>query len=95
MSLGEACAALDAFLRAELPLAQDIAAGIPSVRTDLRGDKTASLFGETGRKGMSVRAAIPRGSVGREEEIIWHRALCALISSGFWGPLDKSLLTDV
>jgi len=49
MSLGEACTPLDAVLRTELPLAQDMAAGIPSIRADLRSNNTASLYHEVGR----------------------------------------------
>ena len=45
MSIGETRTALDIVLWEELPLAQDMAAGIPSIRADLRGDNTANMFG--------------------------------------------------
>ena len=64
MSLGETRAALDAVLREELPLVQDMAAGILAIRTDLSDSNTASLYGETrlGR-GVLVKTTILKGGV--------------------------------
>ncbi len=63
VSLGEACTTLDAILRKELPLAQDLAAGILSICAELRGDNPQAFLERPAREGMSVRTAIPRGGV--------------------------------
>ena len=58
------------------PLAQDMAAGVPSICADLRDDNIANLFGETRQGGDVSRDNYPEGkSVGREGEIIRYRVI--------------------
>ena len=63
MSIGETRTALDAILWEELPLAQDVAAGVSSICADLRSNNIASLFGKTRREELSLRATVLRGEV--------------------------------
>ena len=76
MPIGETRTVLDAILWEKLPLAQDMAAGVPSICADLRDDNIANLFGETRQGGDVSRDNYPEGkSVGREEEIIRYRVI--------------------
>ena len=90
MSIGETRTALDVVLWEELPLAQDMAAGIPSIRADLRGDNTTSMFGETSQERNVNKDNCHEGrSVGREDGIISPRVRCVLTSSVFRSRLAK------
>ncbi|MFC1916885.1 hypothetical protein ACFLX1_02005, partial [Chloroflexota bacterium] len=82
--------ALGAILWKELPLAQDMAAGVPSIRANLMGNNTASLFGETSRGGDVSKNRYPEGrSVGRQEGIIWHMVWCGPICRIFGSRLTR------
>ena len=77
MSIGETRTALDTVLWKELPLAQDMAAGVPAIRANLRG---SSLFRETSEEEMSLRTAVLRGqllAVRRDKS--GSSACCSLI----------------
>ena len=60
MSVGETCAALDANIWQELPLAQYVATGIPPIRTDI---KVPACLSKTNLEEMPVRTAVLRVQV--------------------------------
>jgi len=67
-----------------------MAAGIPSIRTDLGSNNIASLFGKTRREEMSVRTTIPEGRVLATRGNNRASDHFALISSVFREALDES-----
>jgi hypothetical protein len=46
-----------------MPLVQDMAMGIPSIRSGLRDDNPASLFGKTSQEGDVSKNSHPRGGL--------------------------------